>query len=581
MGTGFSIDTPMHVARYGIASVISLVDDELIEQMRGYHSNRLGMPYTKINGRDEDARARRITAYLDLVHDVVERQVEELQSTPFVPGSEISRYYEMLPECSLKRDYQEMLACDVPEQRENLEQKLRESVQPGGIDVNIMTKLDRRPYRNGQQAEQIDGDAMAALRGFAGSKVSSSVVFSAGLNTHLYGYLAEFPDFVPGEDGISKKTVTLKVSDYRSAWIQGRYLARHGIWVSEFRVESGLNCGGHAFATKGFLMGPILEEFKDKFDTLVEDLHKEYNKGLTNRSLPEMSRPRDVLLTVQGGIGTATEHHSLLRYYRVDRTGWATPFLLVPEVTNVDNHHLDLMCEAGEGDVALDNGSPLGIPFWNLRTSSSEDARKARIESNKPGSSCPKGYLEICDDFSEIPMCRASRGYQTLKLADLEKQEMSEKVRSILRDEVLAKACICHELGGGAAIKYGLDSEAKTAVCPNLNIIHFKSVATLEQMVGHIYGRLSLIADSERSHMFISELRLYVDHLYEELDRFAAGIRLRKLSYYIEFKENLLKGIQYYQEQFRNFVSDQQDGFVQDLVALKEQLERLRVDAFA
>ncbi len=34
MGTGFTIDTPIKVAKYGISSVISLVDDVLIEQMR-------------------------------------------------------------------------------------------------------------------------------------------------------------------------------------------------------------------------------------------------------------------------------------------------------------------------------------------------------------------------------------------------------------------------------------------------------------------------------------------------------------------------------------------------------------------
>ena len=38
MGTGFTIDTPLHVARYGISSVVSLVDDMMIEQMRKYHS---------------------------------------------------------------------------------------------------------------------------------------------------------------------------------------------------------------------------------------------------------------------------------------------------------------------------------------------------------------------------------------------------------------------------------------------------------------------------------------------------------------------------------------------------------------
>ena len=31
MGTGFTIATPLNVARYGISSVISLVDDALID----------------------------------------------------------------------------------------------------------------------------------------------------------------------------------------------------------------------------------------------------------------------------------------------------------------------------------------------------------------------------------------------------------------------------------------------------------------------------------------------------------------------------------------------------------------------
>ncbi|KKK80246.1 hypothetical protein LCGC14_2825420, partial [marine sediment metagenome] len=37
MGIGFTIDTALRVAKYGISSVISLVDDTLIEQMRQFH----------------------------------------------------------------------------------------------------------------------------------------------------------------------------------------------------------------------------------------------------------------------------------------------------------------------------------------------------------------------------------------------------------------------------------------------------------------------------------------------------------------------------------------------------------------
>ena len=48
LGLGYSVDTPLKVARYGISSVVSVVDDELIERMREYHSKKNGEPYHAI-----------------------------------------------------------------------------------------------------------------------------------------------------------------------------------------------------------------------------------------------------------------------------------------------------------------------------------------------------------------------------------------------------------------------------------------------------------------------------------------------------------------------------------------------------
>ncbi len=39
MGTAFTIDTPLKVARFGISSVVSLCDDELCEEMRQHWEN--------------------------------------------------------------------------------------------------------------------------------------------------------------------------------------------------------------------------------------------------------------------------------------------------------------------------------------------------------------------------------------------------------------------------------------------------------------------------------------------------------------------------------------------------------------
>ena len=102
MGIGFTIDTALKVARYGISSVASLVDDTFIEQMRRYHCEQAGEPYEEIGRQEEDARARRITAYLDLLDKLVSTQVRHLQSSPFEEGSEITRYYQLLPESPLK-----------------------------------------------------------------------------------------------------------------------------------------------------------------------------------------------------------------------------------------------------------------------------------------------------------------------------------------------------------------------------------------------------------------------------------------------------------------------------------------------
>ena len=34
LGLGYSIDTPVKVARFGISSVVSIIEDELVEKMR-------------------------------------------------------------------------------------------------------------------------------------------------------------------------------------------------------------------------------------------------------------------------------------------------------------------------------------------------------------------------------------------------------------------------------------------------------------------------------------------------------------------------------------------------------------------
>jgi len=60
MGTGFSIDTPVKVALYGISSVIPLADDILIEKMREYYSVKLNIPFEGISDKLDDFRAKSV-----------------------------------------------------------------------------------------------------------------------------------------------------------------------------------------------------------------------------------------------------------------------------------------------------------------------------------------------------------------------------------------------------------------------------------------------------------------------------------------------------------------------------------------
>jgi len=583
MGTGFTIDSPLHVARYGISAVVSLVDDILIEQMREHFAAVYGRVFAPIGAAEEDARARRIQAYLDLMADVVDEQFRALQQSPFEPGTEITRYFSLLPDGPLRRSYADMLACADPLEKLAAQERLREAITPGGIDVNIMTKLDRLPQdKDGNPLDARYSDAIAALRGFALSKAKGGMVFSAGLNAALYTAVGEYDDFMPDADGISRKTVILKVSDYRSAAIQGRFLAKRGVWVSEFRIESGLHCGGHAFATQGYLLGPILAEFQQHRASLQANLHRDYCKALAAKGLPEPPEPRRMAVTMQGGIATHEEHRAMLSHYGMDRTGWATPFLLVPEVTSLDDEHIQLLIDAQEGDVVLSDNSPLGVPFWTLKTSSSERAKERRIAEGRPGSGCPKGYLALADDVTPRPVCRASRRYQSLKLAEIEGDAaLTADARKFLVEQVLAKACICHELGGGALLKHGIRKNAHSAICPSLSILHFKATHTLDEMVGHIYGQWSLLKDQWRSHMFIQELSLYIDYLCREVERFSLVGSVRKFSYYEQFKQNLLAGIAYYQRTFQDYVGEQKERFIVELQSLRDKLEGVVLDASA
>ena len=95
MGTGHSVDTPIRVAPLGISSVISLVDDILLEKIRKYYSEKYGLPYFNIPKNEEDGRAKRITAYLDTVWELVQMKMEAIRKQPFFEVNDKKKYFEL------------------------------------------------------------------------------------------------------------------------------------------------------------------------------------------------------------------------------------------------------------------------------------------------------------------------------------------------------------------------------------------------------------------------------------------------------------------------------------------------------
>ena len=575
LGLGFSIDTPLKVARYGISSVMSVVDDELIERMREHHSNQKGQAFIPIKKTATDYRAKRITAYLNLVKKLVDEQFENLRNQPFEAGSDICRYFELLPNDSqLKQGYDLMLEYDDGERKRIFKNILRRSITQGSIDVNIMAKVDKMNFdADGNYSGDENTDALAALRGFAESDLQSSVVLSAGMNPKLYSYLETFADFFPDHDKQLKKKIILKVSDFRSAFIQAKFLAKKGLWVSEFRVESGLNCGGHAFATEGFLLGPILQEFKERRTEMLIELYALYDTALITKGIIS-SKPPVQRISVQGGIGTAAENEFLKRQYQVDATGWGSPFLLVPEATNVDDDTLIKLTGAAESDYYLSNASPLGILFNNFKHSSSEQQRLARIQKKRPGSPCTKKFLCSNTEFTAQPICTASREYQDLKIKELEKLELLNADREYAYNTITEKICLCEGLCSSAYLKYKINKPKENtavAICPGPNLAYFNRTFSLDEMVGHIYGKLDLLKNIQRPNIFIKELELYVDYFQKDMQQHFFTLTDKKRIQLQKFKEQLLKGINYYTTLFNDMITAP-DDIQLELRAFEERL---------
>ncbi|MBJ2172909.1 hypothetical protein JBL43_01585 [Aureibaculum sp. A20] len=579
MGIGYTIDTPYKVAHLGIDSVISLVDDILLEKLRKMYSEKLEIPYTAITDKINDFRAKRVTSYLNMMNNLVDKKFEELKNS----AADVKDYFNRLPDSSsIKKEFKKITANHF--NLDDIRTWIDTTITKGSIDVNIMTKVDKDNYIGDEKLPIEFNDAHAALRGFAESDLNASVILSAGMNPRLYAYLENFDAFFPNEKGEVDKKVVLKVSDYRSALIQGKFLAKKGIWVSEYRVESGLNCGGHAFATDGNLLGPILAEFRDHKQEITQTVHELLIKALADKNKTVPKEPLALKITAQGGVGTSEEHDFLLDHYKVDSVGWGTPFLLVPEATTVDVDTLEKLEDAKEKDLYLSNISPLGVPFNNLRGNTKDEQKFKNIAKNRPGSACPKKYVALNYEFDEKGLCTASRQYQHLKLKSLEEQNLSENEHEKEYTKIIEKSCVCVGLGTSSLLSHGVETKKEgtgVSICPGPNLAYFSDKMSLKNITDHIYGRANMISRSDRPNMFIKELNIYIEYLKNKLEETATSMDAKQEKYFKKFSNNLNEGITYYHNLFNSVTANFRDAKVSifnELETSKRNLKQIVTD---
>lgn len=560
MGICYTVDTPVRVAHFGITSVISLVDDGLLEEYRMAYAERLGLDL----GSPQTTRIGRIRSYLDFVADEVERKFTRLCAERLDGGSDKDLYFLMLPlDSPLRVEYDGVFA-KTGLARVAAEALLTEKMEPGDIQVNIMVGLNH------------EDAAFDAVRGFAGSKVKGALVLSAGVNLAVFEEIAKCKDFYRINEKAPSKRIILKVSDYRSALIQGRYLAKKGLEVYEYRIESGVNCGGHAFFESKKLMLDVVREFMAKRDELFAATCGMIAKAAANSSVQGICPPHvPARITAQGGL-CAPEDIEKIMSFGIDGVGVGTPFLLVPQATSVDKDTRRILAKATVDDVYISHASPLEIPFVNLRTSTAatlcrdkireyfapQDQKSGALEL-QPGFPCRQHYLCRHVVGFDHPVCMSSREYEMHRLAEIDKlekedldacemrpynadaedvQEASQKEKSReelmtairrkydkLRRVTLSRECICRFLGNAGreeirekspSLHYQPESVAvargsvpervrePVTICPNPDIGYFDREYTLFEMMRHLYGTGPCLTSKDKPSAFEVEEKI-------------------------------------------------------------------------
>src|SRR5690606_6996069 len=109
--------------------------------------------------------------------------------------------------------------------------------------------------------------------------------------------------------------------------------------------------------------------------------------------------------------------------------------------------------------------------------------KEKKIADGNPGSSCPSQYLKLYNtEFTERPICLASRQYQKLKIKELDTKNVSPEEYQKQYNKITEKSCLCTGLVMTAYTENDLLKKSDgtgISICPGPNMAYFSKKSTL------------------------------------------------------------------------------------------------------
>jgi hypothetical protein len=161
----------------------------------------------------------------------------------------------------------------------------------------------------------------------------------------------------------------------------------------------------------------------------------------------------------------------------------------------------------------------------------------------------------------------------------LDEKGLSEEERQKEFDAIVDKSCICVGLGTAALIVNNLSTKVEgpgVSVCPGPNIAYYDKIVSLKTMADHIYGRTNIMTHPARPHMFVKELKLYIDYLKTQIAETPFPFTDKQIKYFGEFEKNLRDGIAYYKNLYTDFedkIAVIKEDLLKEMDEIRQRLE--------